>query len=698
MKKAVSLLTISLVFVAAIFAQTGQPPDSCQNTWLKLWGKPGTIERGITLCPTGDGNLYVTGTTPDSALLLKVNPDGDVIWARSFDFFPGFDRISHLTLDSDGMLLGCGNSNSSFSGAINSFFFKYNPQTDVFLWIFQPSFFSIIARGVGSIREKQPGGNYFVSFQSRVAPGAGVIMEIDRQTGLEVPGSSWRYNWGAGNFSPSFIVHGASMIITGGSSVSSGGTSRQVLICVDTSDGQVKWSQLNHLPLSESARLLGEDVIVDDDALISVYGGNDQSGLITPDFIFLQKTSLDGERLWLKKYDFPTFLMEEATELIRVSDGYVLFGGSRVYFLGQEGLFIMKTDFDGNVLWARHFHYSDQDFAITANRDQEFLEMDGFFYFTAYSADSGGETDLLLAKLNSEGLVKDSCAYIIDTPVETYTITDAVSETPPLEFTNVDIETATPLPIAQTAVPDALKFQTICEQVCVQEEGCDVKINGCVKFELLSIVVDAAGDRHYRVRFTNSCAGQNLEYLAVQLPKGTVAVGPADGSNYVTTAGHSYTVRNPNFSPFYSIRFKSSGTGIGKGESDVFEYSLIGQAQPDYIHVFARLSPGPSYEAHLNVFNCPVEYLSVQNRGSSSFTPAYILPNPASSILTVSLLEECDGQWQIYSLAGQNVSTGTWSETSGFTISIADLTPGMYFIRMHQDGVGESSQRFVKVE
>ena len=155
MKKIIFYLFLCLLSGTQLVAQNGQPMDTCQGTWLKLWGKPGTTERGIVLCPAGDGNLYVAGTTPDSALLLKVSPAGNIIWARSFDFFPGYDRISHLSLDSDGMLLGCGNSNTNFAGGgTNSFFFKYIPQGDKFLWVFQPSFFGINARGVGSIKGK----------------------------------------------------------------------------------------------------------------------------------------------------------------------------------------------------------------------------------------------------------------------------------------------------------------------------------------------------------------------------------------------------------------------------------------------------------------------------------------------------------------------------------------------------------------
>ncbi|MCB9330716.1 MAG: hypothetical protein H6574_06510 [Lewinellaceae bacterium] len=97
---------------------------------------------------------------------------------------------------------------------------------------------------------------------------------------------------------------------------------------------------------------------------------------------------------------------------------------------------------------------------------------------------------------------------------------------------------------------------------------------------LLRIVVDAAGNRRYRVRFINNCAGQNLNYLAILVPNGTYAVGPADGETYIAESGRAYTVRNPNSSPFYSIRFKAQGQGLAQGESDVLNTPSLVRRNP----------------------------------------------------------------------------------------------------------------------
>ncbi len=694
-------LFISLLFSSvSLISQSGQQSDSCQgNTFIKLLGEPGTYERGIALCSAGDGNLYLTASKPDSAVLIKVNPNGQILWSRTMDFLPGYDNITWLSIDSEGMLVGSAFSCNCIQGSGSSYLFRYDPDNDKFLWVVRPVFFVSNAGDISGIIEEYPGGNYYVSFHAAVG-GSSVIMEIDRQTGQEIPGTSWRYDWGANNYFRAFILHGSSIYTIGGeSSDISPGNRRQSLIRINIQNGVPVWSQFNHISLNKSANLVGVDIIVDDNNLISIFSGNDEGDQVFPRYSFLQKTSLDGEIIWLKKYDLGEFLAESATEVIRVSDGYVIFGNSGVPIGSQDGLFLIKTDLNGDALWARKYDYSANDYVYTNVRKNELLEMDGFLYFTAYSADTMGGTDIVFAKLNSEGLVGgDSCAYLYDTPVETITIFDPVSENPPLTFTNTDIEFTTPIPVGGTAVPALPDFQTICSHSCTVEEACDIKTNTCVTFELLRIVVDTAGNRRYRVRFTNNCAGQNLNYLAIQVPKGTYAVGPADGETYIAESGRAYTVRNPNSSPFYSIRFKAQGQGLAQGESDVFDYTIIGQAQPDYINVFARLTPGPSYEAHLNVFNCPVEY-ETQNRNTGALpATASVFPNPATNQLWVTIPEAGNGDWQLFSADGKQQKTGNWQAANRLQIPVSDLARGIYFLQLNRTGVGIETIRIVKME
>ncbi|GAB4492465.1 MAG: hypothetical protein OHK0019_14430 [Saprospiraceae bacterium] len=158
-------------------------------------------------------------------------------------------------------------------------------------------------------------------------------------------------------------------------------------------------------------------------------------------------------------------------------------------------------------------------------------------------------------------------------------------------------------------------------------------------------------------------------------------------------------VRNPNYSPFYSLRFRSQGVGIGAGASEVFEYMLPPQVQPAYINVLARFQSGQSYETHLNVFNCPVQQ-AVGNRADDDFaTQISLSPNPVTDVLTATLPEAGAGNWQIFSSDGRAAGAGRWQASAHFTVPTAGLPSGIYYLHLSWDDSGRVEKgRFVKIK
>lgn len=198
-----------------------------------------------------------------------------------------------------------------------------------------------------------------------------------------------------------------------------------------------------------------------------------------------------------------------------------------------------------------------------------------------------------------------------------------------------------------------------CFTINVQEfsNPCDVKVIGCIKFELLDIRFDSVNQRRYRIRATNNCAS-DLNWVAYQLPNGVTAPLPKENSVFTAPGGRTYDVRNPNFSPFYSIRYKTKAAGMNNGKSDVFEYRLPQQSEPRYIHAAARTADGAYYEAHLNTFYCPVQAWNGQRpEDSQSWEDALLqwvksdavevlsaYPNPTDGLLYVEFPQQWLGQ------------------------------------------------------
>ncbi|HRI59569.1 MAG TPA: SdrD B-like domain-containing protein, partial [Saprospiraceae bacterium] len=267
--------------------------------------------------------------------------------------------------------------------------------------------------------------------------------------------------------------------------------------------------------------------------------------------------------------------------------------------------------------------------------------------------------------------------------------------------------------ICFAAVDTCGNADTCCFKVVVNSApptpgNCDEKIIGCIKYELLDITLDADKNRTYRIRVTNNCTNK-LIYTAFQLPDGVVAMAPPDLSIYTAPSGREYAVRNPNFSPFYSIRFKSQMDSISNGESDIFSYQLPAQSAPDYIHVIVRVYPKVFYEAHLNTFDCvpinvpkpgdmalpdPSDTQAPQEnpeaapsaKQSAEEASLKVYPNPTGGVLSADLSPWKDQSVKVSVLNGQGqVMTALVTDASEQPFQVAitgELPNGLYFLEV----------------
>lgn len=250
---------------------------------------------------------------------------------------------------------------------------------------------------------------------------------------------------------------------------------------------------------------------------------------------------------------------------------------------------------------------------------------------------------------------------------------------------------------------------TVTVQNAPPEDACDVKTTPCVKFEILGIFQNPAKQKTYRMRVTNFCTNK-LIYTTFQLPDGLTADAPATNTTYTAPSGRQYEVRNPNFSPAYSIRFKAIGNGISGGQSDVFEYTLPQQAEPLYIHATARLDPQVYVETHLNVFGCEVQQISsrptgvVNDRQSDpDNTPEdfAVFPNPVSDAFFVQLPSAWSAQrvqLRVTDTYGRQLfhQTAT-AETNLLTLELpANWPAGLCYLEITNEQGERRTGRFVR--
>ena len=256
-----------------------------------------------------------------------------------------------------------------------------------------------------------------------------------------------------------------------------------------------------------------------------------------------------------------------------------------------------------------------------------------------------------------------------------------------------------------------------CFNITVQDAPppCDIKVIGCMKFELLDIRLDSIKQPRFRIRATNYCASE-LTYILSELPPGVVAVTPQEASIYTApNTANTYIVRNPNFSPFYSVRYRSITPGLKNGEADIFEHRLPQQSFPNnYIHMYAKLKNGESFEAYLNTFYCPVQPWAgskpldeleirapeqdqtVPSLGSSAVS---LHPNPTTGIVMVDMLawQGQRVQLRVVNSLGQEVVYQRLATTEEWLELNLDpgLANGLYYLIVQPEGGATATTRFV---
>ena len=250
-----------------------------------------------------------------------------------------------------------------------------------------------------------------------------------------------------------------------------------------------------------------------------------------------------------------------------------------------------------------------------------------------------------------------------------------------------------------------------CFSVTIREEQpCDVKMVACMKYEILSITKDAGKNHTFRIRVTNNCPNKMI-YTAIQLPDGVVADEPANLSVYISPNLRKYDVRNPNFSPFYSVRFKSTTDSISNGQSDVFEYTLPAQSGvPTYINIGTRLTNQLFYEAHLNTFNCPIGITpspkpELERNSEKTFahlslnSTLKVFPNPTSGVLYANLSDWNGERLQVQILNGQGQRVQLHNVTAMDAAQQIELpgglVDGLYFVEILTENGQRQMARFV---
>lgn len=408
------MLTGLLFFAPAfLIAQGGTESTFFQQT---------TAQKGYSMCPSGDGNLYIAGKRNDQLCLMKMSPEGEYLFSYLLDLSLGpAAAAAEIIVDSEGKIAGCGNFEEDTPG--NGFVFRFDPVTASVIWVKTLEGINTV---VNSIAEQAPGGNFIVATNPHDATGDDAeFLYLSRNNGSLVPGAGRRFNLGSSDSFNAMTLYKGHIYVTGRYTDGFNyDDMRNALSKFDAATGHLIWSRISHVDSSKSARLYGRDVLIDQDAIISTFSGNDNGESLDPTYFFLQKTTLDGDIIWLKKFDLPAWNTEFAEEIVSVSDGYVLLG--KTLLEDQGWLFMIKTDKEGNPLWANKIaHEYNND--LTAVAQGQLLAFNNYLYFTGYTEHVPANSRMIVGKTDANGRISPTCDVLELTQLTVLDIDDPVN-------------------------------------------------------------------------------------------------------------------------------------------------------------------------------------------------------------------------------------------------------------------------------
>ncbi len=118
------------------------------------------------------------------------------------------------------------------------------------------------------------------------------------------------------------------------------------------------------------------------------------------DDIFLIKTDANGNVQWAKTYGGIGTSHERAYSVQQTSDGgYIVAGWTQSFGAGNWDIFLIKTDANGNVQWAKTYGGTAEDVAYSIQQTS-----DGGYIAAGHTASFGaGGTDVFLIKTDANG-------------------------------------------------------------------------------------------------------------------------------------------------------------------------------------------------------------------------------------------------------------------------------------------------------
>ena len=414
MKRVILVLSSALAFGfwSEVFAESFGCPRlySSHNpmsaiSFAKTYGGTG-IDIAYSVQQTSDGGYIVAGLTysfgagSTDIFLIKTDANGNVIWAKTYGG-TSYDWALSVQQTFDGGYIVAGYTSSFGADSGDVFLIKTDANGNI---IWAKTFGGIDDDGAYSVQQTSDGGYIVAGYTGSFGMGYSDVFLIKTDANGNV---IWAKTYGGTSYDWALSVQQTfdGGYIVAGATYSFGAGYEDIFLIKIDANGNTIWAKTYGGTSGDVAYSIQQTS--DGGYIVAGYAFSFSfSGGSPP--IFLLKADANGNIIWAKIYGGMINENNWTYSVQQTSDGgYILAGYAKSFGMGSGDIFLIKTDANGNVIWAKTYGGTSYDWAFSVQQTS-----DGGYIAVGYTGSFGaGWDDIILIKTDTNGNM-GSCSIV----------------------------------------------------------------------------------------------------------------------------------------------------------------------------------------------------------------------------------------------------------------------------------------------
>jgi hypothetical protein len=437
------ILALLRVSLVALFTQYAY----AQVRFAKTYGGTDN-DYAFSVQQTSDGGYIVAGGTGSfgagnyDIFLIKTDANGNIIWAKTYGG-TNDDWGYSVQQTSDGGYIVAGRTNSFGAGWGDVFLIKTDANGNL-QWA--KTYGGGSYDYANSVQQTSDGGYILAGTTTSFGAGDYDIFLIKTDANGNV---QWAKTYGGTSGDYAFSIRQTSdggYIVAGWTNSFGAGYSDFFLIKTDA-NGNLQWAKTyggTNVDLALSVQQTSDGGYI-------VAGGTYSFG-VGGEAIILIKTDANGNIIWAKTYGGTN--SERAYSVRQTSDGgYIVAGITTSFGAGLIDVFLIKIDANGNLQWAKTYGGTDLDWAFSVQQTS-----DGGYIVAGETRSFGaGNYDIFLIKTDANGDI-GSCG-IVGNVTPTVTTPSPTVTTPSPSVSSLSL---TPGSLSLTFTSPTLTVSEVC--------------------------------------------------------------------------------------------------------------------------------------------------------------------------------------------------------------------------------------------